>query len=370
MRILNDGTVLQSTLSSAPATTAGKNYRMDFAIKKGIVKAAYYPEDKDNISKQVVEYDVIVTDERADGSASTTTYLRCQTLDRFGTPNNFEHFTLQANKTKDKARYKKGAQVLVMAVSGNASAGRAIIVGGYSYPYTTKPKKEDGQFYEWQFNGINIKVNKDGEYSLTFNTPIDVDGKSKDEGKDKEQRAGGTKLEILKDGKLKISDNQGQFWEIDRANQKSTWGNSQESIVLDKKNKKIDVVSTGTASETIAKSKSITVKEKDHTIETKSGSISEKSGKDIQRDAKANITEKAGGNWTFEAGGNATIKAGGNLMMTAGGNAQLKGTVNLIGDGSVLAAGVGISQCLGIGNLGAPVMSTIITGSATVLIGA
>lgn len=362
-KILKDGTVLQSALSGTPRPKAGSIYRMDFGLKRGVVKAVYYPEQKENVSKQFVEYDVIVTEERADGAAATTIYSRCQTLDRFATPNNFETFTLQANTEKDKGRYKQGAQVLLLAINGNATAAKGVIVGGLSYPFQTKPKAADGQFYSWQFNGINVKVDKDGQYSLIFNTPIDVNQKQTD------SKAAGTKMEIFKDGRMKFSDNENQSWEIDRVNQKSTWTNGNESITIDKKNKKIDLVSSGTTSETIADSKTVTVKNKDHTLETTSGNINENSGKDITRGAKGNIMEKAGGNWTFEAGGNATIKSGGNVMIQAGGNAQLKGSINLIGDGSVPAAGVGISQCMGIGNLGIPVISNIITGSATVLIG-
>ncbi len=363
MKIGKDGSVTQSTLSSQGSTPASQVYRMDFALKKGVVTQIYYTEDPNNKTKQFIEYDVVVIEERADGGNSTVTYSRCQTMDRFGTSNNFEHYTLQPNVKKDGANYTKGAQVLLLAINGNASGGRGIIVGGISYPHTKKATKDDGQFYEWQFNGINVKVDKDGQYIMTFNSPIDVDGKKKD------SKAAGTTFQIFKDGKLKISDNEKQSWEIDRVNQKSTWGNGADSIVIDKKNKKIDLTSTGTTSETIAKSKDVNIKEKDHSVTTKAGSINENSGKDINEKAKANIVNKAGANWTINAGGNATINAGGNLTMTGGGTAQLKGTLNLIGDGNVPAAGVGISQCMGTGNAGYPVFSQILTGSATVLIG-
>ena len=362
--ILSDGSILQSALSSAPKTKASDVYRMDFGLKRGVVKAIYYPDQKENVTKQFVEYDVIVIEERADGAAATVIYSRCQTMDKFCTPNDFETFVLQSNSEKDKGRYKQGAQVLLLAINGNAAAAKGIIVGGVSYPFATKPQQSDGKYYESQFNGLNVKIDKDGQYSLTFNSPIDVNRKKTN------AKAAGTKMEIFKDGRMKMSDNEGQYWEIDRANQKSIWANGAESIIIDKKNKKIDLVTSGTMSETIKDSKTTMVTNKDHSIETASGSIIEKSGKDINREAKANIIEKAGANWMFEAGANVIIKSGGNVQIQASGNAQLKGVLNLIGDGSVLAAGVGISQCFGIGNLGGPVMSNIITGSSTVLIGA
>lgn len=364
MKKLSDGTIVSSTYNINPKKTLKEATRLDFSFKRGIVIAIHYPEQETNISKKFIEYDVLAVDSRADGASSSITYYRCQTMDKFGTTNNYERFTLQKTKEKKGKKFENGAQVLVLAVDGSGSAGKAVIVGGYSYPYQTTPKKDDDQFYEWQFNGINVKVNKDGEYRLTFNTPIDVSGKKKDD------KAAGTVFEILKDGKLKISDNEGQYWEIDRVNQTSTWGNGQESIVLNKKDKKIDLVSSGTTSETITKSKSTTVNEKDHLVETKGGSIIEKAGKDIQQDAKSNISVKAGSSISFESGGSFNIKAGGSLSIKAGGMVSIKGSKVKMGSGNKKAAGVGISKCLGTGNKGKPVNSTIITGSSTCFIGA
>lgn len=363
MKVLSDGSVIQSTLSNQGSTNISSITRTDVILKSGVVTDIYYTDDKNNISKEFVEYDVTVYESRHDGSVSTVTYSRCQTMDKFATPNNFEKFTLQPHKDKKDGQYLKGAKVLLLAINGNATAGKGVIIGGQSYSSESAHKEADGQTYEWQFNGINIKVDKDGQYSLTFNTFIDQDGKKADE------KAAGTKLEIFKDGKMSISDNEGQSWTIDRTNQVSTWGNGAESIVIDKKNKKINIVSSGDMNETIAKAKTTTVKESDYTVETKSGSIKEKSGKDIEMEAKANIKEKAGANYTVESGGNVTIKSGGNVEIKGGGIAMIKASMVMLAAGGVPAAGVGISQCMGIGNLGAPVMSQIISGSATVLIG-
>lgn len=363
MRILPDGSVIQSTLSPMGGVNVGSISRNDVVLKSGVVTEIYYPGDQGNMSKEFVEYDVVVYESRHDGAVSTVTYSRCQTVDKFGSPNNYEKFTLQPQKEKKDGQYIKGAKVLLLAIDGNATAGRGVILGGQSYESETKPSKDNGQSYEWQFNGINIKVDKDGQYTLTFNSNIDQDGKKSDE------KAAGTKFQIFKDGKLLISDNEGQSWSIDRVNQTSTWTNGAESVILDKKNKKINIVSSGEMSESISKSKTTEVKEADHTVKTSSGSIKENSGKDIDMEAKANIKEKAGANYTAEAGGNIIMKAGGNLQIQAGGIAQIKASMVMLANGSIPAAGVGISQCIGTGNQGAPVVSQIITGSATVFIG-
>lgn len=362
MKILSDGSVIQSKFEVQGPPVAYDLYRKDYSLKQGIVQSIYYPEEKENVSKKYIEYDVFVLEERGDGSASTVIYPRCLTVDRFGTANNFERFTYQPAVKKDQQVYKQGAQVLLLTINGYTLPNRSIIIGGFSYPVNSQYKKEDGQFYEWQFNGVNIKVNKDGEYHLTFNTPIDPDGKKKDE------KAAGTKIQILKDGKLKISDNEKQSWEIDRVAQKSTWTNGAESIIIDKKNKKIELISSGEIFEKAEKEKT-TKTGKDYKVDA-GGSVEEKAGKDIKMEAGGNIQQKAATNWQFEAGANITIKAGANVTIEGGGQLQLKGMMTMIGAGNTPVAGVGISQCMGIGNQGAPVMSNIITGSATVFVGA
>jgi hypothetical protein len=97
----------------------------------------------------------------------------------------------------------------------------------------------------------------------------------------------------------------------------------------------------------------------------------------------ANIT--ADGNVTVSTPGNATVSAAGNATISADGNAEFKGTGGTnVGDAGsttqvkgsqVMLAGGGPGvarlgdRAFGIGNLGAPVSSTIIQGSTKVLSG-
>lgn len=96
-------------------------------------------------------------------------------------------------------------------------------------------------------------------------------------------------------------------------------------------------------------------------------------------------TESVGGNFTINVEGNATVNTNGNVTVSAEGTAEFKGsggtTVGDSGastnvDGSqVLLAGGGPGvarlgdRAFGIGNMGAPVSSTIIQGSSKVLSG-
>lgn len=359
---LSDGSIIDSNLSTLPPESVSRLYRNNPSLKMGIVVAMHYPDDPTNVSKTLIEYDVTVNEVRSDGSVSTVNYYRCSVNDKFATPNNFERFTLQPSPIKDGQVLLNGARVLLLAIDGNAANGGAVIIGGLPYPPSTAITSADGQFYQWQFNGINISVDNDGQYSLVFNSPLDETLTATNPD------AAGTMLQIFKDGRLRITDNAGQYWEIDRTNQNSTWTNGNESIIIDQKNKAINITSTGTMTETIAQSKSTTVDKADHSTTTNTGSVNTQAGKDIVNNANGNIQEQAAQNWTMKAGANINVQAGGNMTMQASGNAQIGGTITLIGEGSVQAAGVGISQAYGV-NGGGPMTSVIITGSSTCLIG-
>ena len=358
-KVLSDGTVITSNLSTGNQLKASDLYRKDMAFKSGTVVAMYYPEDPKSLSKAYIEYDVQVVESRHDGSSSTVTYTRCQVLDMFGASNNFSHFTLQPATKNDDGFYENGAKVTILSLNSNPTAGNAVIVGGLPYSYTVSA--DNGQFWGWQFNGVNQLVNKDGEYILTFNTPIDQDGNKADD------KAAGTVIKIAKDGSLKISDNEGQFWSIDRVNKVSSWGNGNEIITIDKANKSVSITSTGKMTETVQDSKTENITN-DYTQATSSGSINQNSGSNITQNAQGNITQKAGGSMQVQSGGGYNVQSGGAAMIQAGGALQLQGTTVSVGAGGVQAAGVGISQAFGT-NGGGPMMSTILTGSSTVLIG-
>lgn len=365
MQRLADGTIIQSSLNILQDNKGVEVFFKDYGIKRGVITEVYPTDDPNNVSKKWVEYDVLVLDERADGCVSSMTYHRCQTLDRFGMPQNYERFTYNPPKSQDDKIYVKGAQVLVAALNGNPAYGKAIILGGIQHPESiAQPlKASDGTVYEFSFNGIDITIDKDGQYSLTFNSVLDYDGKPSNE------KAAGTQIMIDKEGVLTISDNEKQVVKVDRVNKMIMVGTEENQIILDQKNKKIMIKSAGEMG--VEAKDSISIKgEKDQKTEVQ-GSFNVKSQKDISLDAQSNLQMKAGANFQLQSSGNVQVKAGGTLKVEGGAIAQFKGgSITQIGEGTVPVAGVGISQCIGIGNQGAPVVSNIISGSATVFIGA
>ncbi|MEM4360228.1 MAG: hypothetical protein QXT45_06830 [Candidatus Bilamarchaeaceae archaeon] len=362
MQILRDGSIVQSGLSLMDMGKVNQVYMHDVSIKKGIVTAIYYPDEKDNVSKKWIEYDVTALEENAEGSVSTVTYLRCQVVDVFGAPDAYLRYTLRPPVEQKDGTYVKGAHVLVLAASGNTGYGRAFIIGGFynTDTFATPPKKEDGQFYEFFFNGVQVKIDKDGQYSLTYNSVVDADGKKASE------ESAGTRFFIDKEGALVLEDKNKQTIKIDRKGEKIIIGTEDGQIVIDKKQKAIQLQSKGKVEQEAKEDFAVKGKNVNVNAEGRAGI---KAQQDISIEAQANVQMKAGSNWQVQISGNATIKAGGNLIMEGGGNAQLKGgALTQLGAGSVPAAGVGISQAFGT-NGGGPMISNIITGSATTLIG-
>jgi len=361
MAKLGDGSVLPSNLSQDPLPSAESIYSFDVSFKQGTVLKIYYPEDPANLSGNFIEYDVFVAIRDMRSGANFQVYRNCQVSDMFGTVNNFNDFTLQpAEKLDENGVPVGGATVTLLCIDGTSVSGRALIVGGKK-SLKNKPSQDRGQFWENQFNGLNVLIDKDGAYTITFNSTIDQEGKKLNEA------AAGTVIKIDKDGRASISDNEKQSITLDRVAKNMVWTNGSESVTIDKEAKSIsmsagkDVNSNSTEATSVKSGKDMNLE---------SGAAATlKSAKDMTHDAGANLNTKVASNWQVKAGGNVMVQAGGNVQIQAGGQAQLMGTINMIGAGTAPCAAVGVSMCQGVGNLGFPVISTILTGSSSVLVG-
>jgi hypothetical protein len=358
---LADGTIIPSVLSMEGTKTASQKLRSDPNLKQGMVVAIHYPNDKSNISKHHIEYDVSVVEKDSTNGATVTLFKNCRISDLFASSNAYLEYTLQPADKKDTGVPENGSYVTILCIDGRNVNSNALIVGGVGNSKRPKRTKDDGQFYDFMFNGVNININKNGEYTLTMNTPIDSSGKKKDE------KAAGTQVKITKEGKFIISDNEKQVLTFDRVSQSISIANGAESLVIDKKNKKISLTSSGDISETAA-GKMDLKSTKDMTVDS-GAALTAKAAKDITLDAGSNVSAKAGSNWTLEAGANVNIKGGAMVSIEGASMASIKGTITKVGEGTMPIAIAGVSQVLTIGNLGIPAMGTVITGSATCLAG-
>lgn len=360
MSKMSDGTYLQSNLTMKPPASAYKQMRLNVALKTGTVTAIHYPDDANNLSGTFIEYDVAVSEQVAEGGTTVSVYRNCKMHNPFGASNNSATYTLQANQQIDDDP-TKGAQCLILCIDGRSDGGQGVILSGLSDVGSPAYTSADGQFYDFNFNGINYNINKDGEWTVTFNSPIDEDGNKANAD------AAGTMMKIDKDGRAIISDNQSQSWTIDRVAKTSTWTNGSESITIDKGNKSVALVSGGGMAQTSQKAMSMTSQDAVNVKSQKDMTLDSSNNLNVQ--SSQNMAQKSGAGWTVQAAGDVMVQAGGNAMIQASGTAQLEGLTTLLGAGDVPVAGVGISMVMGIGNLGLPVFSQILTGSSTVYIG-
>jgi hypothetical protein len=360
-KILPDGSVIPSEFSVTKKLPNNNDHQFsNLALRVGKIINIYYPDNDRNISKKYIEYDVRCAQSNRGTGANFIIYRNCRLQNTFGSSNNFLTYTFKPNQAENN-RLKKGSNVLFMCLDGIVSSG-CIILGAYDNPEQTKKySEEDGQFYDFNFNGINLNINKDGEFTIAFNSPTD------DEGNLVNKEAQGTQIKIDKDGKVKISDNEDQSWEIDRVNKTSTWTNGKESITIDKANQTVSLNSSGELNTHSDKATSIDSGDAINLSSQKDLSVSSESN--LSMKSSSNMSMNSSGNWQVQVSGNAQIQASGNLIMEGGAVAQMKGEINMIGEGSAPVGVVGTSISIGVGNLGAPVVSTLLTGSSTVLVG-
>lgn len=360
---LPDGSRIPSNLSVGPRSDVREMAKNNMALRSGTISKIVYPDDKESVTKREIEYHVEVVQNLGVNGTNTVRYRNCRCNNIFGTANNSLVYTLQQDDSGSPT-LDEGALVLLLCIDGSPDNSQAIIIGGLSnlVSKNKKYKKADGQFYDFNFNGINFNINKDGEWTLEFNSPVSPKGKKANEP------AAGTKIKIDKEGRLKISDNENQSWELDRVAKKSTWTNGNESVVIDKENKKVELTSTGEMSQHSAKQMSASTDDK-MSLSSKAD-MSSKSEANMSMEASSNMKMKSGGAWQVDVSGSALIKAGDSVQIEGGNLASLKGLINKIGAGSVPAAGVSISQTFGItGAPGTPMTTLVITGSGTVFIG-
>jgi hypothetical protein len=361
---LDDGSIIPSQLSPNAVLSGNSVIRANHGLRTGQVIKIHYSDDSTNISKKYHEYDVLVAHGDAKIGTNISVYRNCKVSNVFASNTDSETYTLKPGEPakNGKGTYDGGAIVTLLCIDGRPDAGQALILGGLNSPnFKFKEyKKDDGHFYDFNFNGINININKDGEYSIEFNSVLDKN--SNPTNKD----AQGTKIKMDKDGRIKISDNKDQSWELDRVAEKSIWTNKNESIVIDKKNKNISMNSSGDIN--TESNKNTSLKSKSNMNLESKANMSIRSDANQNVDVKGNASLKAS-NWNVNVSGSINVKSGGAVNIQGGSLAALKALQVLLGQGSIQAAGVGISICQGFDSHGSPVISQILTGSSSVKIG-
>lgn len=346
MSNLESGAVLpHGLLSGAAQQMQGFNQTYgNTALKVAVVVAVYPTTDEKNISKLTTEYDVIAIEGNSDRGSAATMYRNCMSASSLGGIADYFDVTIRSRKTKKykgdapRLNEQNGSVVLILCL--DAAAEKAMIIGAFPHPDRKTTQKDDKPYLEGQYNGVNIKVETDGSTSLTFKGAMDEDGKILD----KEQ--GPTTLKIEKDGSFQV-DHKTITHRLAK--------DGKASLTADD-----DISNTTKKNFNVTATENVNVKSTKNTAMEMADFVMKATGSASMGMQKLGIKSESeikieGSQFQVEAASMAKIKA-----------------ASIVLDGLVALGGAGgqpilllSTQMLGVGNLGAPVMSTAIAGYAT-----
>jgi hypothetical protein len=200
--MLRDGGVVPSFVRMQmvdPHESHSERLTGDTSLHIGVVVAAYAPRDEGNYSKKVFEYDVMVMTSVGMEVPTGVLYKRCRLQTGFGGLADRYIWTPRVQvRNKDGSIKEPGSQVLLECPNGISR--QAVIIGAVE-PENAPEQSADfknGPRLGWQFNGIDIVIDKDGALTLTRK------GKTSSEGKYVDTEKAGASLVLDKDGQVII----------------------------------------------------------------------------------------------------------------------------------------------------------------------
>lgn len=333
------------------------------SLRVGVILDITEIEDETNQSGIAPEYSVMTAEQNKQGSISNVEYKNCIRLNALGGVADYFFAKLRtpkdANKVKQTGSMKEqvGSIVLLLCLDSNSEKG--IILGSLDHPEGKRLSKEKGHHMEGEFNGVNWQINNDGALTVTFRSATESDGVVKDEV------PGGSELKIEKDGSLEFNDKptkegEGKGETVD-----------YEKIRLDKTTKKLDIearedigIKTD-ANVNVTAEKSMNITLKKDLIAMAEGKAAFTISKTFDVEAKGAASVKAQ-ELTVESKSMIQMQAQSLFKAEAMSSMELKAPNVLIGPSPSQPAVLAYELItLGIGNLGAPVISNLIAGYST-----
>ena len=344
---MDNGAILPFGLLSGSSNGMDDGFKKTYqnsSLRVGIVRETYGLKDPKNVSKLVPEYDVMVFEQNEDKGSTVITYKNCMAASALGSIADFFEANLRKMKKKKSKgetpsmNGQNGAVVLLLCLDSMSEKG--IIVGALSHPDRKSTLIDNEPHLEGEYNGVNIKVEKDGSTTLTFKGATDNDGLVVD----KEQ--GNTVMSIEKDGTYQVK-HKAITQRFEKKGKASLIADDDISNTT-KKNFNI----TATESVNIKATKDLLAECVKLVIKASGSAMLECQKLEVKSESDINLK---GSQIQIEAESMAMIKAS---------SITLDGLVALGGAGGqpVLILS---TMFIGIGNLGIPVISNAISGFAT-----
>ena len=184
-----------------------KKRSKDFSLREGTVKSVY-------VSSGEITYlvDVIY-------NSNQNFLISCSCLVKFGGLFNYEEFiehgynsSVEGAPSEYPSSVKPGDRVVIAMLYGSKNQG--VILGCLQHPARFSSwDNSQGPKWEYEFNGVRIQINSDGEYTLTYKgipsnaKDLDklIDGK-KLSNPQYNAVVGGSFLKFKKDGSIELND--------------------------------------------------------------------------------------------------------------------------------------------------------------------
>lgn len=338
MSYRSDGGVISS--KTPTRNISHSDHYSSFGLYRGQVIRVLYPDDKENSNKTRVEYVV-----RVNGQD----YPNAVSLNSGGAIYNQSERILKSTEKSftsklDVSVYPEnldGEFVYVLFLEGHGNV--PVIIGCADHPrQDVQFKREDGMFNRDEFNGIEVKIDKDANYS------VKQVGRKNEKGEIQNKAGVGSFVKLHSNGDIEMS----------------THGDQTVQVKLTKETKKIELHAQENHVVCDASGVSIVDKNNNEFKFTDAG-MNMKSIDKANIEATGDLTMK-GAKADVQASGEASFKGTGGTKVGSGGSAtEVQGSVVNLAGGGLPVARVG-SQSIGVGNLGMPIITNIIDGSSKV----
>lgn len=182
MAMLPDGTIIPSFLGTKSTGRLGNiGNQTNLSLRQGEVMDIVYPGDKRNLSKKQVEYVVRVVVKDGNGSATQVNYNAVQVDTLFGGIADLLTYTFRtrlANDAPKPGQLGLGSKVLLLCINGDTP--QAVIMGGLrdlaNMQGVGSVDSNLGHNLAFQFNGVNVVIDKNGQLSIAKRGATNADG--------------------------------------------------------------------------------------------------------------------------------------------------------------------------------------------------
>lgn len=332
-----DGGVISSSVPRSKVVE--REHNKMFGIYRGQVVRAIFPDEPENTNKKRIEYVVRVGGQDYPNAVSIKSlggiFQQSETIHK-----GIEKSISGQVNTGQFPENLDGEMVYVMFIEGHGNV--PLIVGCAEHPRADKAfKKEDGIFDRTEFNGVEFLVDKESNYI------IKQTGRKDPEKKILNEAGVGAFIKMSGNGDVEV-------------NTHGTDGSADLRMKLTKETKKMEFYAQ--ENKVVYDDQGVSIIDKNNNeFKFTSGGVEMKAVDAFKVAATGNSEIKADGTAKFEG-------TGGTDVGSSASATNVNGTTVALAGGGAPVAKLG-SKCIGTGNAGAPVVSTIIEGSTKVTTG-